>query len=408
MADTVSTNHTEPNSVDPSLIEFCRSLGRTEDLAYSPSGRRLALVAFRHESIGLVEFAHGDDEPVHAVELTTPLMRHPHGVDFLDDDTLVVANRHGSVDFFRIQVGAGGAPVALIHLDAGSAFAGISSPGSVEVARRHADGSEILVCDNRGNDVTAHRVEVAGDRVEVSSTRIVEDRHIDMPDGVASHGSTVGVSNHYHHLVLLYDRAGLDAGDQSPRAILRGCWYPHGLCFTPDGANLLVADAGSPNVFLYERGSDEWRGTYYPTRLVRVTTDEKVESVPGAEEGGPKGIAIDPSGTVAAVTSETVPLDLIDVQRLVDGTIGETFDSEVQFNYESLVLESMANRQNALETARTAARNRPLSKLSRGPAWIRYQRKLRAAEKRRAERGDGAIRPALGGPETPQNRPADT
>ena len=60
-------------------------------------------------------------------------MRYPHGLDFIDDETLVVANREGLVTILRLPPGELGGrqchvePVREIR---GSLFARVRSPGS--------------------------------------------------------------------------------------------------------------------------------------------------------------------------------------------------------------------------------------------------------------------------------------
>ena len=86
----------------------------------------------------------------------------------------------------------------------------------------------------------------------------------------------------------------------------------------------------------------------------------------------------------------------MDLDSRVEVTIGpyETYEDQLlglKAAYESFVMEMVADHRRKLRRAAEAARNRPLRKLSRGPAWIRYQRKIRAAERDRARRSDGGV-----------------
>jgi hypothetical protein len=73
--------------------------GRTEDVRISPDGRRLALACYSENAIRLAEVAvertSSDVEvAVTGFELLRGSgVREPHGVDFVTDDVVVVANR---------------------------------------------------------------------------------------------------------------------------------------------------------------------------------------------------------------------------------------------------------------------------------------------------------------------------
>ena len=83
-------------------------LGRTEDVQFSPSNRRLAVAAFHHNRIAVfeVEISRSAGKPQVAlnsvVEIAAETLKGPHGLCFLDEDTLVVANREGSVEVYRV------------------------------------------------------------------------------------------------------------------------------------------------------------------------------------------------------------------------------------------------------------------------------------------------------------------
>src|SRR5690606_28215802 len=115
-----------------------------------------------------------------------------------------------------------------------------------------------------------------------------------VPDGIAVSADSrwVAVSSHLTHDVKVYDaRSGLNWRTK-PAATLTGSRYPHGVRFAEGGRFLLVADAGSPYVLVYERG-DEWRGSLEPRAMIRVLDDATFEQGrTNPTEGGPKGIDI--------------------------------------------------------------------------------------------------------------------
>ena len=83
-------------------------MGRTEDVAFSPSGRRLAIAEFGADRIVLLTIDITASGPSRKVELTdwmaitSSSFREPHGVSFLDEETLVIANRAGGVSLTKV------------------------------------------------------------------------------------------------------------------------------------------------------------------------------------------------------------------------------------------------------------------------------------------------------------------
>src|SRR3954464_7512471 len=97
-----------PFTADEPVSAAIRRLGRTEDVQWSPAGRRLALIAYDVNRVLILEAdvdVDGDASRVElsgALEITSASFRHPHGVSWLDEDTLVVANREGAVGIFEL------------------------------------------------------------------------------------------------------------------------------------------------------------------------------------------------------------------------------------------------------------------------------------------------------------------
>src|SRR5436190_16297890 len=84
------------------------NLGRTEDVKFSPSNRRLAIAGYAKNKIlvGDVEIAFSaagkSVDLTGCVEVESPSLHGPHGLSFIDDDTLVVANRSGMVPILKV------------------------------------------------------------------------------------------------------------------------------------------------------------------------------------------------------------------------------------------------------------------------------------------------------------------
>ena len=312
----------------PSVADAVGALGRTEDVRFSPSNRRLAVASFHRNRIVVFEIDIASSRGATHIaltggaELSSPALQRPHGVDFIDDDTVIVTSRGSDVAVFKVPATTQDMrlhdllPTARWPAD-GTTL--LNAPGSVAVARVAEDVCDVLICNNNGHTVTRHLVD-RGAGGTVRHSEILLQKHLDVPDGVTVSPDRrwIAVSNHTTHNVLIYEnRPGLSA-DTEPDGILRRVYYPHGLRFSADGQYLFVADAGAPYVHVYARHPDHWRGVRYPVATVRIMDDATFRrGQHNIEEGGPKGLDIDASSRVLAVTSECQPLVFFDVPALL-------------------------------------------------------------------------------------------
>ncbi len=230
-------------------------IGRTEDVRFSPDNKRLAVAGFGHDAIYVFDVDVGgvDDEVTVALRGVTELLctglSQPHGLAFLGDSTLIVANRAGEAVIVGIPQTVPGvrsvqaAPLATIADD----DSGVSTPGSVAATRVAADLFEVLVCNNYVHRVTRHLVDLR-DGCRVLGAEVVAASGLQIPDGVAVSRDRrwVAISNHLTHSVAIYDRVQRLAPDASPTGVLCNVNHPHGLAFSGDDGHLVVAAAGSP------------------------------------------------------------------------------------------------------------------------------------------------------------------
>jgi DNA-binding beta-propeller fold protein YncE len=356
-----------------------------EDVSFSPDNRRLALAGTYQNSVSIadVNIAMDGGRPhvtlTNVVEYLSPCLKQPHGVAFLDDDTIVVANRQGNVDVLRLPADAAAhQPVELppIDLGPGPGFEFLNAPGSLAVAGG-ADGDvEVLVANNSGHAITAHKLD--SDPIAVRSSNVLMRRRIDYPDGLAvsADGEWVAVSNHAAHIVILYQRSSSLHEDSEPGCVLRGVSYPHGVRFSPDGRHLFVAGSGGPYVHVFTRDDQMWRGVQHPAVSVRVMKEHVFRQHPRFHlgDGGSKGIDLDRDGRVLAVTSAYQPLAFFDVAAILDRSTGQC-DRARQVSYELDVVELQARkfktRIEALERSRSFRMTKPLRSLN--AAWSRIR-----------------------------------
>lgn len=375
------------------LREVVSSLGRTEDIAFSPSGRRLAIAAFNLHRIVIFDLdvsSVGDVSSVTligGVELSSRALREPHGVDFIDDDTIVVASRAGDVDMFSLPPGE--ADVPLLEVSPTSTWpAGetslLQAPGALTVVGVEGNLHEILICNNDAHTVTRHWWSRGAPDTNDNGAVLLE-RYLDVPDGVACSGDLrwIAVSNHTPHCVMVYPNSSSLSGGAEPTGILRGVKYPHGVSFTADGNHLLVADAGAPYIHIYAQQPDDWRGVRYPHASLRIMDDDTFRrGHHDREQGGPKGLDVDSASSLLAVTGHYLPLAFFSVPRLLEGAIRSATREQkvVEFSGELTLLEDVHRLAARLRAVRADAE---YMRNSRSWRMTEFLRRLDGAWRRR-------------------------
>jgi DNA-binding beta-propeller fold protein YncE len=316
--------YTAPQSVTDAV----GSLGRTEDVRFSPSNRRLAVASFHRNRILVfdIDIASSPGATQVAltggVELSSPALQWPHGVDFIDDNTLIVASLRSDVALFNFPSGeriVRTHEVLQIARWPANGTTLLNAPGSVAVTHVEEDVCEVLICNNDGHTVTRHLLDCDAGRA-IRNSEILLHKYLNVPDGVSVSPDRrwIAVSNHTTHNVLLYENSAALNSDAKPNGILRCVYYPHGLRFSADGRHLFVADAGAPYLHIYAQDPDQWRGVRHPVGTVRIMDDAVFErGRHNPEEGGPKGLDIDACSNILVVTSECQPLAFFDVPVLL-------------------------------------------------------------------------------------------
>jgi len=299
------------------------SLGRTEDAKFSPSNRRLAVAGFGDSKIvvfGVSITVSGPSKSIaltDVAEISSPHIDHPHGVDFIDDETIVVANRYGRPCVFRLPSGATGRhelePLVVVDSE------DISSPGSVAVIRNELGPSDALICNNYVHTVTKHRLDLNEARSIKNETLL--GKWLNIPDSicVSKDRQWIAVSNHNSHAIFLYENNPTLGASRRPDGILRS-YFPHGVRFTSDDRYIFGVSAGSPYVNVYETGAAGWRGVRRPLLSFRVLNPEDFTRGQDGRraDGGAKGIDIHNATNVLVTTCEIRPLAFFDLTPVLN------------------------------------------------------------------------------------------
>jgi DNA-binding beta-propeller fold protein YncE len=338
-----------PFSAAPMVREVLAGIGRTEDVRFSPDNRRLAIATFFRNSITLVDVEITEQAGcpqvalTGAVELSAPGVVWPHGVEFLDDDTLVIASRECRVSTYRLprsRARRSSTTLTPVGAAADAGYACVVEAGSVRRTVVSDGGFQLMVGDSVQGVLTRHRIDTTAGALRSGAGQVVASIGLGLPDGVAAtaDGRFVAVSNHDHHCVLVYD---CDAG-RDPVAVLRGALYPHGLSFTPDDRHLVVADANGPHLVVFGTTTAAWSGVHYPVATLQVMDDETFRrGHHNSLEGGPKGLDIDRTGRVVAVTSQQQPLAFFALDDVLAQAVAP-HDDDRRVGYELGVIQEQA------------------------------------------------------------------
>ncbi len=337
-------------SVSPVLRQKIEAIGQTEDVRLSPNGQRLALAVLHRRLILVLDLALSPAPARERVAITgmveihSPEVNYPHGLDFIDEHHLVVANRGGTLVVLPLPPGDESGYEAHVQPIAALPEEGkrlVRAPGSVFVSAGRSVGQYLVTICNGNDTVSQHTLETDGE-IRFTRHQTLLKKWLDTPDGLAwsEDYQWIAVSNHNTHNVLVYKVTPELGVASDPVALLRGLRYPHGVRFSSDGRTLYVADAGAPYVRLFHAQSGDWSGVYQPQASVRVIEHSlflKGNRDPG--EGGPKGLDYSSQASVLITTSEMQPLGFFDINAV---------DS-----YQNSELEEQALREDALWTELT-------------------------------------------------------
>jgi len=289
-------------------------LGRTEDIKFSPDNTRLGVVSFQTNKIYLFKVDIDTSTTVPGIILSgcavisSRNLRQPHGIAFLDETHLIVCNRSGGVNIFMLPPAKPGVfdynlrPVGSIS-GKGMLFAKVKTPGSVACYRTANDRYRVLVCNNYWNFISSHTIDI-GRSVRIRNEGVLAEKAIKVPDGICidNDSSHIAISNHADGNILVYRNTPALNRKTPPTAVLSGVVCPHGIRFSHDRNRLLVADAASQYLHIYEKNDDRWKDATRPSRSVRLVDEESFRCRHDRTEGGIKGIDIDTNNRILATS----------------------------------------------------------------------------------------------------------
>jgi len=249
-------------------------------------------------------------------------LHYPHGVSFIDDETIIVANRRKFVTIYQLPP-MGGArkefEIKPIRTLWRKSFRRLNSPGSVEVYKAADDELRVLVCDNYAHVITCAKLD-PGKRYQVKDPRVLLRTGLEVPDGIAisSNRKWIAVSNHGTGAVFIYENADGMNRKTEPVAVLTDMDCPHGVRFSDNDRTVIVVDAARHYLYVFTSSRTGWSGEYRPRGCIQVLDEDTFQKGRySPEEGGPKGIDLDYRSRVLAVTCEHSPLSFYDLDAVM-------------------------------------------------------------------------------------------
>jgi len=302
---------------------------RSEDVRFSPSGNRLIVATTENKLLLFqVDVASVPINVKLLTALTSNDLDSPHGVDWINEDTIVVANRRAGLALFQVPkcdtwVSETSIQALSTHQSSWFGAAGelrevngrmvMTGPGSSRISQ----GYVYVGCNYKGT-VTRHDF---NNMAAFSQGELVAKENIKIPDSsaVSPNGIFLVVSDHENGRLLVF-RLGdsFPCGEISDPCLI----HPHGVVFDCSGSLLICADAGSRNLFLFHSPSGDWSSKISKAATcvealeigifdrVRQETPKRFRNL----EGGYKGVDIIYNGKVIVTTcrGQTVQFFAID------------------------------------------------------------------------------------------------
>ena len=304
------------------------SLGRTEDVQFSPDNRHLAIAGFNSSKVLILDIKVKTAKGKILVlcedwlEINSPSFNYPHGLFWIDGATLIVANRGAEAPIIKIPSKKPESRIVEITpietIKCGRDL--LHSPGSVSVSKIGQDLYDVAICNNYAHNVSRHLLDERDNFAPKGSCRLLT-KGFNVPDGIShSHsGEWLAVSNHHKNAVFIYRNDNSLDEESEPIGKLQGMSYPHGLRFSDDDKYIFVADAGAPLVHVYKMDHRRWLGEHFPAYDMRVIDNETfIRGHTNPQEGGPKGIDLTSDDRVLVVSCEEEPIVFFDVRKIFE------------------------------------------------------------------------------------------
>lgn len=341
LTDFSDTKHQIKIKGDDEVLRQLSQLGRTEDLHLSPNGNKLAIAGYVLNEIYIFELRNSEksNKQIHLncfLRIQSPDLKNPHGVFWLDDSTIAVANREDATCIFKLPkkftkknylISLN--PISKINCDN---IDHLMTSSCICADTSQTGLNELLICSNYAHYVTHHLLDA--NYAVIGSATLLKDG-LNVPDGVAisANKKWISISNHDDHTIFVYQNH-IELNPQSkPNAVLHGVGYPHGIKFFGNDHYIFVTDAGSPFVFIFFNPSPNWQGKFYPCSKIKIMNDKMFNRCHTShQEGGNKGLYIDDKRGLLMISCEQIPLACFDINIIINQLKNKTTHENISFS----------------------------------------------------------------------------
>lgn len=317
-----------PFEATEAVLSALDNIGRTEDLSFSPNNLRLAIVSYSLSKVVIFDLDVRIATNIESIlftdcyEIISPDLNHPHGIAWLDNQTIIVANRFGAAVVLAVPAIN---PLHKVVVLSALQYINVTdtdkeySTDCIDVYPLGLGLYEVLICSNNRNCISHHILD-KNDNFSLKASSILLKKDFNLPDGVkfSPNMRWIAVSNHDDHTVFIFENLLALNISSPPCGILLGVSYPHGITFSSDLHTIFVADAGAPFVYGYYSESGNWRGEYMPFTRIKVVSDELfIRDHVNEQEGGVKGVSFIQGTNLLAMTCNARPLVFFDLTQIL-------------------------------------------------------------------------------------------
>lgn len=313
----------------PKMQEVISSMGRTEDITFSPDAKQLAIVAFNENKIYLFDLEVVGVADLQTIKISKCIIisskyfNSPHGLSFVGTEHFLVASRGADLTLFECPKHTDEVmEISLepLHIAQGRRLMGrIHCPGSVASYEINKSMHRVFVCNNYINTIVEFELDLRSP-IKMKNKGVLIKRDLSTPDGVSVSPDQkwVAVSNHDSGTVKIY-RLDSKLNRFTPHCgELTGIAFPHGIQFSDDGTKVFVTDGGSQYLHLYQSDDGNWDKSLSPTYLKVVEDDVFPLARINPMEGGIKGVDITNFDQLLVTSADYQVLNFYSVKHLLD------------------------------------------------------------------------------------------
>ncbi len=311
---------------DQQIIQALSEIKRAECIQLSHDRKRIAIADTSPSCIHIldVDFIDGKVTIDKLTNINSSELNFPHGLSFIDSTTLLVCNRFGGINIFKIPDNKEGClqsftltPVKTIP----SNLPSIVNPSGVAIIKNENNIIECLIINTQTSFASKLFIDTKKG-FELIDSEILLKNELNFPDAIdiSEDGKCIAICNHHNKKTFVYENKSNLNVNSVPDAVLTGFIHPHGVCIINDNY-IAVTSASDPYVRLFFNNNKTWKGTYTPYVEIKLMDAQSFEKFKAPRDGGIKGITLVKNTKVIALTGGCFPLKFYDLSDYIDNHV---------------------------------------------------------------------------------------